>query len=323
LIINSILGRMHLLDKQFFIIDLSENLMNFTLRQLLAFVTVYKAGSFTKAAQELHLTQSALSGLVRELETNLELKLFDRTTRQLSLSVTGAQLLPAAMRVLNEVQDLGDEIKSLKNLEHGEVKIAVTQQLASAKLPKILAQFKTRYPQIRLEVIDCGVEAVQECVRDTTVDIGIGPERALGHGLKQEPLFDLPFHLVTPPEHPFTQRDYLSWADLEDAPLITLDGSFAELLADDLLQQSAQKLGPIEYKVRFMSTALSMVKHGLGLTLCLPYVREWVAQNNLVMIPIQEPEIRRKFFLYSRKNRNLSPAVQAFVELFAAEIKKT
>lgn len=296
--------------------------MNFTLRQLVAFVTVYKAGSFTKAAEELHLTQSALSGLVRELETNLDLKLFDRTTRQLDLSVAGAQLLPAAMRVLNETAALHDEIQSLKNLEQGEVRIAVTQQLASAKLPKIMAHFKALYPQIRLEIIDCGVEAIQERVRDSTVDIGIGPERTLGHGLSQELLFDLPFHLAIPPGHPFHQRDYVTWADLKDEPLITLDGSFTDLLADDLLRESVKKLGAIEYKVRFMSTALSMVKHGLGLTLCLPYVREWVAQNHLLMVPIRAPEIRRKFFLYRRKNRNLSPAVEAFVQLFVAEIKK-
>lgn len=297
--------------------------MNYTLRQLLAFITVYKSGSFTKAAEELHLTQSALSGLVRELESNLDLKLFDRTTRQLDLSVAGAQLLPAAMRVLSEAEVLSDEIKSLKNLEEGEVKIAVTQQLASAKLPQILAQFKALYPQIKLQVMDCSVEAIQESVRDTTVDIGIGPERALGYGLQQEPLFALPFHLVVPPNHHLSQHTRISWADIKNEPLITLDGSFTELLAEDLLQQSAKKLDSIEYKVRFMSTALSMVKYGLGLTLCLPYVREWVAQNNLIMIPITSPEIRRKFFLYSRKNRNLSPAVQAFISLFVKEIKKT
>lgn len=296
--------------------------MNFTLRQLVAFVNVYKAGSFTKAAEELHLTQSALSGLVRELESNLELKLFDRTTRQLELSVAGAQLLPAALRVLNEAAALHDEIKSFKNLEHGEVRIAVTQQLASAKLPKILARFKARYPHIQLEIIDCEVEAIQECVRDTTVDIGIGPERTLSHGLSQELLFDLPFHLVVPPGHRFHQRDHLTWTELRDEPLITLDGSFTDLLADDLLRESVKNLGTVAYKVRFMSTALSMVKHGLGLTLCLPYVSEWVAQNNLVMVPIRGPEIRRKFFLYQRKNRNLSPAVEAFVRLFVAEIKK-
>lgn len=297
--------------------------MNFTLRQLLAFVTVYKMGSFTKAAEELHLTQSALSGLVKELETNLDLKLFDRTTRQLNLSAAGEYLLPSAMRILHEAASLSDEINSLKNLKHGEVKIAVTQQLASTQLPRILAQFKTSHPNIDLEIIDCEVEAVQERVRDTTVDIGIGPERSLGTGLKQENLFSLPFHIVTQCDHPFTRKNYVSWADLKNEPVITLDGSFTELLSEDLYRLSAQKLNRIEYKVRFMSTALSMVKHGLGITICLPYVHEWVVQNNLTMIPIKQPEVRRKFFLYSRKNKNLSPAVKAFVNIFVEEIKKT
>jgi|SRR5690625_2234219 len=295
--------------------------MNFTLRQLLAFVTVYKAGSFTKAAKQLHLTQSALSGLVRELENSLEIKLFDRTTRQLDLSVAGKHLLPSAIRILNEADAFNKEIKGLKNLEQGEVKIAVTQQLASTHLPSILAKFKATHPEIKLSVLDCGVEAIQENVRDTTVDIGIGPERTLHHGLQQEQVFSLPFHIVTPPDHPFSKKSHITWTDLNNEPLITLDGPFTELLADDLLQASVHQLNNVEFKVRFMSTALAMVKNGLGLTLCLPYVSEWVHQNNLIMIPIREPEIRRRFFLYRRVNRNLSPAVKAFIKLFSTEMK--
>ncbi len=290
--------------------------MNFTLRQLIAFVTVHKTGSFTKAAQEIHLTQSALSGLIKELESNLDLKLFDRTTRQLSLSAAGQELLPAALRILNEAESLADEVKSLKNLGQGKVRIAVTQQLASTSLSAILAQFKVANPNIALSIIDCGVEAVQQNVRDATVDIGIGPERSLGYGLQQKFLFSLPFNLVTHPSNKLARRTSVTWGDLEQEPLITLDGSFTELLADDLFRGARHNLANVAYKVKFMSTALSMAKHGLGATLCLPYVSEWVAQNGLVMIPIKEPEISRRFFLYSRKNRNLSPAVESFIKLF-------
>jgi len=294
--------------------------MNFTLRQLRAFIMVQQTGSFTKAAQELHLTQSALSGLVKELENNLALRLFDRTTRQLSLSVAGQTLLPAAKRVLNEVDALSDEIKSLKNLEQGEVKIAITQQLAAAKLPSILAKFKAQHPNIQLKIIDCGVEAIQECVRDTTVDIGIGPERTLEHGLQQKLLFSLPFHLVVRPEHKFAQSQFIRWEQLKDQPLIALDGSFTQLLANDLAQHKLDHLIKAKYEQRFMSTALSMAKHGLGVTLCLPYVHEWVELNGLKMVPIKGPEIKRSFYLYSRKNRNQAPAVKAFARLFAQEL---
>ena len=109
----------HLLDNQYFLIHLSENLMNITLRQLRAFLAVHQTGSFTKAAEKLHLTQSALSGLIKELENNLDLKVFDRTTRQLQISENGKSLLPYISNVLNEMSSLTDEIESLKNLEKG------------------------------------------------------------------------------------------------------------------------------------------------------------------------------------------------------------
>ena len=77
--------------------------MNVTLRQLNAFINVAETSSFTRASDKMHLTQSAVSGLIKELENNLEVLLFDRTTRQLSLSVVGYHLLPQARRVLNEM----------------------------------------------------------------------------------------------------------------------------------------------------------------------------------------------------------------------------
>lgn len=295
--------------------------MNITLRQLIAFLAVHEAGSFTKAAHKLHLTQSALSGLIKELENNLDMRLFDRTTRQLEISEAGKNILPAAIRVLNEMDAMHDEIKRLKNLEQGKVRIAITQQLASIILPGIIAEFNSIYPNINVSVIDCGVEMVQQCVLDTTVDIGIGPERELSHGLTQKFLFSLPFHVVTLPDHSLTKYKQVTWKHLKNEELITLSGSFTELLSDDLLRRSAAHLVNARYKVSFMSTALSMVKHGLGVTLCLPYVHEWVSQNNLVMQPIEDPVISRKFYLYSRKNRTLSPAVEEFIKLFRLKIK--
>ncbi len=295
--------------------------MNITLRQLRAFLAVHNAGSFTKAAQELHLTQSALSSLIKELENNLDMRLFDRTTRQLEISEIGKNIMPAAVRVLNEMNSMHDEIRRLKNLEQGKVRIAITQQLASTTLPGIIADFNVNHPKIKVSVTDCGVEMVQQFVLDATVDIGIGPERELIHGLTQELLFSLPFHIVTPPDHPLTELSEVTWKHLKNEDLITLSGSFTELLSDDLLRRSAAHLLNAKYKVSFMSTALSMVKHGLGLTLCLPYAHEWITQNKLVMLPIKNPAIYRKFYLYSRKNRVHSPAVERFITLFSTKIK--
>ena len=295
--------------------------MNITLRQLKAFLAVYQTGSFTKAADELHLTQSALSGLIKELENNLDLRLFDRTTRQLQISEVGKNLLPYATRILNEMSSLVDEIKSLKNLEKGRVKIAITQQLAATKLPSIIAKFNELYPNIDVVVLDSGVETVQQFVENTEVDFGIGPERVLTSGLSQELVFSLPFHLVCPPSHSLAKKSVVSWSQINGNELITLSGSFTDLIRDDLLKDSAQNSLTVKYKVNYMSTALSMVKHGLGVTLCHSYVKEWVIQNHLIMIPIKNPVVFRNFFLYSRNDRQHTPAAERFIEVFLSELK--
>lgn len=290
--------------------------MNVTLRQLRAFLAVYQERSFTKAAGALHLTQSALSSIIKDLESNLELSLFNRTTRQLEISAAGEKILPRVIRILNEMDTLRDEVKGLKQFDYGRVRIAIAQQLASVELPGIIALFNKMYPQVEVSLIDCGVEKVQEIVSNAEADIGIGPERKLEVGLNQQLIFSLPFHLVCARSHSLSQEQSINWKDLNNEELITLSGSFTALLVDDLLRESAlHSIGPTR-QVSFMSTALSMVKHGLGVTICLPYVAEWVEQNGLVMIPIVSPTIYRNFYLYNCKNRANLPAVQRFIDVF-------
>ena len=294
--------------------------MNITLRQLNAFLAVHKTGSFTKAAEELHLTQSALSGLIKELENNLDLRLFDRTTRQLHLSDNGKTLLPYATKVLNEMSSLIDEIESLKNLEKGRIRIAITQQLASTEFPSIIAKFNQKYPNIEVFITDAGVESIQQFVENSEVDFGIGPERALTSSLDLDFLFSLPFHLVCLPNHSHANKAFISWKDIDSNELITLSGSFTELISEELLKSSVKNSLKAKHEVNYMSTALSMVKNGLGITLCLPYVKDWVEKNHLTMIPIKNPVIYRRFFLYTRKGKNHTPATEQFIKIFLSEI---
>ena len=225
--------------------------MSVTLRQLKAFLLVAEQNSFTKAAETLCLTQSALSGLIKELEQNLGVKLFDRTTRKLHLSDAGMRLLPQARRVLNE------------NLE---------------------------------------------------ADLGVAPERVHSDDLQAVVLFSSPFYLVLPATHPFAKKDVLRWTDLLNERLITLNGPFIKSLQNELPAQISSRIFNSEFEVNFLSTALGMTRMGLGVTLCLLYAAEWVEQNGLVMRPIADPVVERKFLLYTHKNRSLSPAALAFKE---------
>ncbi|UTO05593.1 LysR family transcriptional regulator [Moraxella sp. FZLJ2107] len=286
--------------------------MNITFRQLKAFVSVARHKSFTKAADELHLTQSSLSGLIKEMENQLDTRLFDRTTRQMHLSEAGERLLPHALRVIHDMQVLGNEIADLKDFHQGKVRIAAPQQLAASAMPELIKQFKQAYPDIQVNLIDCSVEDVINSVQTLEADLGVGPAFAYHTDLSATELFSSPFRLVVRPDHPLASRSDLTWSEMSDGELITLQEPFANYIADHLPLDISTKVFRSDYEVNFLSTALGMVKQGLGMTMALGYAKAWVDEQNLVMVPISEPQISYKFLLYKHRYRSTSPAVMAF-----------
>ncbi|OOS24605.1 LysR family transcriptional regulator [Moraxella pluranimalium] len=288
------------------------NLNNITLRQLRAFKAVAETGSFTKAAESLHLTQSALSGLIKDFEGTLSLRLFDRTTRKLTLSVAGQHIYPMATKILYDVENMTTEVSRLKALESGVVNVAVSQQLAASILPKVIAEFVASYPNIKVSMKDCSVDAVIDAVASSEVDFGIAPARNIADSLSSELLFDLPFYVVMPPTHPLCQRESVEWKDLKHEPLITMAGMFSEVLSADLPSDEAAMVKNAAYQVNFLTTAFSMVSQGLGLTICLPYSRTRVAQNGLEMRALASPRITRASYLYRLRGRTLSDAAHKF-----------
>ena len=291
--------------------------MNISIRQLTAFIKVADNGSFTRASDQMHLTQSAVSGLIKELESNLGIVLFDRTTRQLSLSVVGHHLLPQARRILNEMQLFENEASSLTNLAQGQVRLAVSQ-FAASSMPAVIAQFAKEYPDISVSLLDCSAENVLEHIQNIEVDLGVGTERGFTEpddDISADLLYQLPFCVVMPDNHALAQKSEVIWQDLVDTPLITLQGPFIEQVTAELDEEIASHIQQARYKVNFMSTALEMTRQGFGITLCLPYMPEvidWVSANSLQMRPLAQPVKMRRFFIYQRSSRALSPASIAF-----------
>jgi DNA-binding transcriptional LysR family regulator len=299
------------------LIYLSGLLMNISIRQLSAFISVADNGSFTRASEQMHLTQSAVSGLIKELESSLGIVLFDRTTRQLSLSVVGHHLLPQARRILNEMQLFENEASSLTSLAQGQVRLAVSQ-FAASSMPAVIAQFAKAYPDISVSLLDCSAENVLEHIQNIEVDLGVGTERGFTEpddDISADLLYQLPFCVVMPDNHALAQKSEVIWQDLVDTPLITLQGPFIEQVTAELDEEIASHIQQARYKVNFMSTALEMTRQGFGITLCLPYMPEvidWVSANGLQMRPLAQPVKMRRFFIYQRSSRALSPASIAF-----------
>jgi DNA-binding transcriptional LysR family regulator len=298
--------------------------MNPTLRQLRAFVALARTGSFTLAAEYLHITQSALSGLIRELEQTLGARVVDRSTRKVELTDIGRDLSPLFTKMLDDLDGALADVADRTRLRKGLVRVAAPQLMSCTLLPQAIAAYRAQHPDIQLKLIDCPVEDVSSRVLSGEVDFGIGPERDISAPLHSTPLFDMPFHAVFPAGHALESLPQLTWQDLAAWPFISLQGQFTERLLNDMqggpdaLRDAALK--PAN-EVTFMTTALAMVAAGLGVTVALPYAAPLIQLHGLKMRELTAPAIRRRFLVYTRGDRSPSPASESFMAFVLEFVK--
>lgn len=288
-------------------------MMNISLRQLRALVALARTGSFTQAAGALHVTQSALSGLIKELEQNLGVRLVDRSTRSAELTAVGREFVPLVQKILQDLDGALASVDDLKALRTGVLRLAAPQLMACTLLPDVIAAYRAQYPAVQVRLTDCAVEQVLARVAAGEVDLGIGPERSPMAGIAAEPLFDMPFMVVFPRGHALEKLPRIRWEDAMAYPFIALQGQFTERLALDLHVAPQHLTLHPSNEVSFMTTALSMVSAGLGVTACLPYAVSLVRLHQLQIRPLHEPELRRKFQVYRRAPASLSPAAEQFM----------
>ena len=296
--------------------------MNPTLRQMRALVALAKTGNFTLAAQYMHVTQSALSGLIKELEQTLGVRVVDRSTRRISLTEVGRELFPLFSQMIDDLDRALANIAEHAQLKKGLVRVAAPQLMACTLLPAVIAAWQEQYPEVRISLADSAVESVTARVLSGESDLGIGPERGGTPQLETRALMELPFEVVVPDGHPLLARTTgknrkhgasVGWHELADWPVISLRGQFTErLLADmhDALREATLKP---THEVTYMTTALAMVAAGLGITVCMPYAAPLVRLYGLHTLPLAEPTLTRRFFIYTREQRSLLPAAEAFI----------
>jgi DNA-binding transcriptional LysR family regulator len=287
--------------------------MSPSLRQMRALVAVAKTGSFTLAAEYLHVTQSALSGLIKELEQVLGVRVVERSTRKSQLSELGRELYPLFDKMIQDLDGAMLDIANRKALKTGAVRIAAPQMMSCTLLPEVIAAYRLAHPAVQVKLVDCPVENVSGRVFSGEVDFGIGPERDATAEIAAQVLFEMPFVLVFPTGHPLERKARLTWADVNDYPFIALQGQFTERLLRDM-HISFRELSLKPYnEVTFMTTALAMVSAGLGVTACLPYAEPMVKLYGLQMRQLYEPALTRRFFVYTKAARSPSPAAESFI----------
>jgi LysR family carnitine catabolism transcriptional activator len=290
--------------------------MNPSLRQLQAFVLAYHLGVLTRAADQMFITQSAVSVLIRQLEEGLGMRLFDRTSRTLRPTVAAREILPTAERILRDLESLKAGVRGLAERARGHLNFASTPSVAAAVLPKLIAEYRQRYPQIAVTMQDVAPDRLTVPVLTEEAEFSIGTQGHKPEGIVLQCLVRDHMCAICLKESPLAKKRVVNWKDVLAQPCITVKvGNGIRLLIDETLHRLGERLIPA-YEVSYLSTALSMTAAGLGVSVLPGVLLGSFPHHNLVAKKIEGPVVTRDIHLITRAEHSLSPAAQAFVELW-------
>ncbi|MGO4671747.1 LysR family transcriptional regulator [Bosea sp. 2YAB26] len=296
--------------------------MTVSLRQIQAFLAVAECGTFTKAAERLHMAQPALSQLVRELERELGLRLFDRTTRRVELTEGGREFQGASAKIMHDLDLAVRNANNLAERRRGRIVVAAPPLLAAVLLPMAIVELGQRYPGIEVAIIDARTDAIVEEVRLGRADCGLGTFSAIEDGIERMPLARDSLMLFCARTHPFATRSSLPWADLAGQPLITLTrDSGIRLLVEVGYETAEVPLRPL-YAVSQITTALALVEAGLGIAVLPTYALAMTPHRPIAARPLVEPTIARDVVMIRPSGRSPSPAVLAFESILRGSIRR-
>lgn len=298
--------------------------MNPTMRQLEALVLVYRLGSLTKAAAELRITQSAVSLLIRQIEENFQLKLFDRTTRALHPTAACREAIPAAERILAGAQGLSRRMRDLVEIKAGRIAVAVSAGVASALLPRVLAEYRSRHPDVSIDLFDVAPDDLLGFVMAGHAEFGIGSvEDEGGSEARIETLMQSPLSAIGIANGRFEKKRHLTWDDIAKSDIIAMRrGTRIRRQIDEALARTGRELKPA-LEVSLITTALALTAEGAGISILPRHMLPKAQFPMLVAIPLSQPTINRHVSLLSRTDFGLSPAAERFVEIVKRVMSKT
>ena len=285
--------------------------MDVTLRQLRAYLAVLEAASFSEAAKAMHLSQAALSGLIKELENRVGVRLLDRTTRSVSRSVVGEAFEPMVRRVLANLDEALDNVTSLKELRRGLVRVAAPETLSCTLLPELIASYNRSHPGVDVRFDDVPIQQVLAGLQNGSTDIGFGPAGVMAdESVEAHPICADPLWVALRPDDPLTKGQSVSWKDLRDRPLI----NYMPNIAINVLSHVPPRHHPKEMvPVHRVNTALSMLRVRQGAVICPSMAGSLVRGFGLTFLPLRQPTVKWSIALFARRRTTLSPAVESFL----------
>ncbi|MDP3707199.1 MAG: LysR family transcriptional regulator [Polaromonas sp.] len=297
--------------------------INWSVRELDVFLALAGTLSFRRTAVQVNLSQSAVSGVITRLEEALAVRLFDRTTRNVQLTVAGQVFAEQALLLRTQTAEAVRAVRNVAELQVGHVRLAALPSLAATVVPAACARYSALYPGVQFQVFDTLSGPAFDLVRAGQVDFALTAANPAYADLDYTPLASDSFVLLIPPGHTLAKgRGPLRWMDVAGLTHISMPlPASVRQYADAALLQHRIRFAPT-YEVEHLATITAMVACGLGVA-ALPELAAAVAPlPGVVRRALIAPDMARPIGLVTRRYRSLSPAAAALVEVLREEMAR-
>jgi len=282
-------------------------------RQLSYFKEVAERGSFTRASQALHLSQSTLSKVVKGLEEELGVELFDRSTRKIELTDAGETVLAEAKVILASLHNLTDSLFGLQQLKKGTVRLGMPPIIGTLYFPGIIADFHRRYPGIAIRLTEGGSKRVEAAVQRGDVDLGLVVLPVEEGVFDIQPFLQEKLAVIAAHDSALADRESVRLPELVEEPLIVLREGFA---IHGSVREAYERLGcepHIVYESAQWDFIGEMVAEGLGISYLPESLCRRLDPARIRTIRLEEPEIPYHVAVITRNGRYLSYAAKEFL----------
>jgi DNA-binding transcriptional LysR family regulator len=294
------------------------------LRHLHTFRTVVDKGSFSQAAEELEISQPAVSFQIRSLEERLGQRLLDRSGRRVTLTEAGEVVLRYARRMIGLEAEMEREVGEIGTTVSGRLLLGSTAGPGELLLPRLLGSFHRAHPGVRVSMAVSDTQTICERVLDDELEIGVVGATRPHRGLEFEPFISDELVVIVPPGHPLAEREALGLDDLADAPmLLQQEGSGVRSALEAAMREGGLRDRDLHVvmELGLQQSVKAAVLDGFGVTVIsrLAVERE-VAEGLLVAVPLEGEGIARRFHVVRHAGRTPRRVTAAFLEFARAEL---
>ncbi|MFT8364157.1 MAG: LysR family transcriptional regulator [Sporolactobacillus sp.] len=284
------------------------------IKHLHYFLEVARCKSFTKAARELYVSQPTISKMVRGIEDELGMILLDRSAKEMELTDAGQIVYQQAEQIVSSFDHLSNALEKLKATGHGKLMLGLPPMVGVYFFSELIRDFKRKYPNIDLHIVENGAKKVADLVADGKVDVGVTLEPYNHDQMDGFTFHSEPFSVLLPRNHSLSLNETLRLTDLKDEDFILFPEEFGmhSMLIINCQRNGFQPRVVVQSSQRDLMARL--VANGMGITVLPVSIANQITLSNVVSIPLNNRDFMWRLSMIWRKNHYLAFATRNWIK---------